>query len=343
MNSTTLDDFRRLWESPQPTLTLHTSGSTGRPKPWVVEKERMRASARMTCRALGLGPGDSALLCLPLHYIAGQMMAVRAWTCGLALHTLPTGGHPFSDPLPALTSRSLVALVPLQAWNTLQVPEERERMARVDHLLIGGGAIDPALEAELRTLPNHVWSTYGMTETLSHIALRPIHEAWYRPLPGIRLGQDKEGCLLIDAPALCPHPLHTHDLVRPHPTLGFQEGGFQVVGRADNVICSGGIKIQIEEVEQALRPVFGDSVMVTAVPHPKFGEVVVYLATAPIDEHLMRLCIDNPYWLPKRILQVAHLPRTASGKPDRAEAKRMAKEALPPLRATGRQSPTGNA
>lgn len=340
MNSITLDDFRQLWHAPQPTLTLHTSGSTGRPKPWIVEKERMRASARMTCRTLGLGPGDSALLCLPLHHIAGQMMAVRAWTCGLHLHTLPADGHPFARPLPPLLGRSLAALVPLQAWNTLQVPEERERMAQADHLLIGGGAVDPALEAELRTLPKAVWSTYGMTETLSHIALRPIREAWYRPLPGIQLEQDREGCLVIDAPALCPQRLHTHDIVRPHPTLGLQEGGFQVVGRSDNVICSGGVKIHIEEVEQALCPAFGQHVMVTAVPHSKFGEVVVYLADTPVDEHLMRLCIDNPYWLPKRIIQVPLLPRTASGKPDRAEARRMAAQAAASLR--GKESPTGN-
>ncbi len=324
MNCTTLDDFLQEWNSPEPTVMVHTSGSTGRPKPLLVEKERMRASARMTCDFLGLKPGDTALLCMPLEYIAGKMMVVRALERNLNLINRKPDGHPLATPLPEVQGKLFAAMVPLQVWNSMQVPEERERLMSIDHLLIGGGAITPQMEAELRTFPKPVWSSYGMTETLSHIALRNIREDWYRPLPGVTLKQDKEGRLIIDAPHLCAQTLYTHDIVRFHPTLGAHEGGFQVIGRSDNVICSGGIKIQIEEVEAALKPVFGDTILVTSVPHPKFGEVVVYLSTTYIDEHLLRLCISNPYWLPKRIIKVSQLPKTATGKPDRAEAKRIA-------------------
>ena len=325
MNCFTLDDFLREWHSPAPTIRLRTSGSTGEPKIIEAEKERMRASARMTCDFLGLHEGDTALLCMSLDYIAGKMMVVRALERNLRLITVPTSGHPLNQPLKAVNGKLFAAMVPLQAWNSLQEPEERERMGQIDQLIIGGGAISPNLEAQLRVLPGEVWSSYGMTETLSHIALRPIREDWYVPLAGIRLHQDDEGCLIIDAPHLCPTILHTHDIVRPHPTRGLQEGGFQVIGRSDNTICSGGIKIQAEEVENVLSSVFGDNIMVTSIPHPKYGEAVVLLSTSHIDSQLLRLCLFNhPYWMPRHIIKVSQLPKTATGKPDRKEAKRIA-------------------
>ena len=324
MNYTTLDKFLREWNNDEPTVLLHTSGSTGYPKPWMAEKERMRRSARMTCDYLGLREGDTALLCMPLDYIAGQMMVVRALERRLNLIERKPDGHPLALPLHGVTGKLFAAMVPLQVWNTLREPEERERLKTVDHLIVGGGSIDPNMETELRTMPGKIWSSYGMTETLSHIALRDIkEEEWYRPLPGVSLSQDKEGCLIVHAPMLCDREQHTHDIVRPHPE-GLQHGGFQVIGRSDNVICSGGIKIQIEEVERRLKPVYRDTIQVTSLPHPKFGEVVVFLTTAHIDQHLLRLCLGNPYWMPKRIIQVSQLPLTATGKPDRAEAKRIA-------------------
>ena len=89
-----LDEFLAEWHSDSPTLLVHTSGSTGRPKPMYVEKRRMEASARITCRFLGLHGGDTALLCMPLDYIAGKMMVVRALTCGLRLLSVPPVGLP---------------------------------------------------------------------------------------------------------------------------------------------------------------------------------------------------------------------------------------------------------
>lgn len=332
-----LSSFLYLWHNASPTLTVHTSGSTGVPKPIVIEKARMRASARMTCSFLSLDANDTALLCMPLRYIAGMMMVVRAEEVGMRLISVEPSNHPLKDLTQAPT---FAAMVPSQVYETLKVERERELFCQIRHVIIGGGALDSALEAELRTLPNHIWHSYGMTETLSHIALRPISNPWFTPLPGITLGKDENNCLVIDAPQLNPEILHTHDIVE------FREGTnenyenkenfpdflnfrsnpqFRIIGRSDNVICSGGIKIQIEEVERTLYPTFGDTIQVTSVPHPKFGEIVVYLTTVPIDEHLLRLCVPNPYWLPKRIVQVEALPRTATGKPDRAKAKEMAK------------------
>ena len=121
-----LEEFLKEWHSDSPTLTVHTSGSTGTPKAMLVEKRRMEASARITCRFLGLKEGDTALLCLPLEYIAGKMMVVRALTCGLRLISVEPSSHPMAAANFSLfnfhSSLSFAAMVPLQVWNSLQVP-----------------------------------------------------------------------------------------------------------------------------------------------------------------------------------------------------------------------------
>lgn len=131
----------------------------------MVRKEQMVNSARLTCDYLGLRQGDKALLCMPLRYIAGKMMVVRSLVAGLDLVIREPSGHPMADidmPL------RFAAMIPLQVYNTLQVPEERERLCQIDILIIGGGSIDHELETRIQELPICVYSTYGMTETLSH-------------------------------------------------------------------------------------------------------------------------------------------------------------------------------
>ena len=171
-----LSEFLTEWHNDRPTVLVHTSGSTGKPKPLLVEKRRMEASARITCQFLGLKEGDTALLCMPLDYIAGKMMVVRALTCGMRLVSVEPKGCPEWDgPV------DFAAMVPLQVWNLLQ--QAPERLLQIRHLIIGGGAVNDELAVALKDLPNAVWSTYGMTETLSHIALRrlngPERSDWY--------------------------------------------------------------------------------------------------------------------------------------------------------------------
>ena len=323
----TVEEFLAQWNDASPTMEVRTSGSTGTPKLVYIEKERMRASARMTCDFLGLKTADTALLCMPLDYIAGKMMVVRALERGMKLLSVEPSGHPLADNTLSTLNESIVhlaAMVPLQVWNTLQVPEERERLCRIKHLIIGGGAIPQELEQELRTLPINVWSSYGMTETLSHIALRRITEDYYSPLPGITLAQDHDGCLIIDAPALCAQTLYTNDIVR------FTDNNhFQVIGRRDNTICSGGIKIQIEEVEAWLHSIGIDNVMVTYREDSALGQAIVYLTTSDIDTDMLRKSLptdipNSKYWLPRHIVQIPSLPLTPTGKPNRAEAKQLA-------------------
>ena len=287
----TLEDFFSEWNNDSDRVLVHTSGSTGKPKPMRVEKKRMLNSARITCDFLGLKPGDSALLCMSLDYIAGKMVVVRSIERHLHLISVPPSGHPLKDVDEEIT---FAAMVPMQVYNTLQVPEERERLSRIRHLIIGGGAIDAALEQELQSLPGDIaiWSTYGMTETLSHIALRRINgdepSEWYQPFDSVHISQAEEGCLVIDAPQVCAETLVTNDIVEIEPYIynKVEKLRFRIKGRKDNVICSGGIKIQIEEVETLLKPHLEKPFMLAKKKDGKFGEIAVLLTE---DEDIKRV------------------------------------------------------
>lgn len=313
------EEFLREWRNDSPTLMVRTSGSTGEPKAMLVEKRRMQASARITCNYLGLKAGDTALLCLPLDYIAGKMMVVRALTCGMTLLAVEPSGTPeWNGPV------DLAAMVPLQVWNLLRDEGGRQRLMTVRHLIIGGGAIDDELQEQLKDFPNQVWSTYGMTETLSHIALRrlngPQRSGWYTPFEGVQVSLGEDGCLVISAPAVCDRPLHTHDIAQ------LDGRRFRILGRSDNVVCSGGIKIQIEEVERLLRSRVREPYLITSLPDKRLGETIVMLTTACSTQQLKDICREvlPRYYRPTRYITVDSIPQTPTGKPARAEARQMA-------------------
>ena len=320
-----LEDFLAEWNNDSPFVEVKTSGSTGEPKRMLVVKRRMLASARITCDFLGLRPGDTALLCMSLDYIAGKMMVVRALERGLKLITVEPSGHPLSTinyKLSTINSQlSFSAMVPLQVYNTLQVPEERERLKQIRHLIIGGGAIDDSLAAELKDFPNNVWSTYGMTETLSHIALRrlngPEASLWYTPFPSVQLSLSDEGCLIIHAPEVCPEPLVTNDIAEIS-----HNGCFRILGRKDNVICSGGLKIQAEELERQLRPHMAAPFVISKRADEKFGEIVVLITEgSPSDARTICERILPKFHQPKAYLHIDQIPLTETGKPARQKIK----------------------
>lgn len=281
----------------------------------------MEASARMTCRFLGLQAGDTALLCLPLRFIAGKMMAVRAQVAGLRLLACEPCGHPLRG---LAEAPHFAAMVPLQVFNSLQVPEEAQLLRGIRHLIIGGGAVDDALAAQLKGFPHAVWSTYGMTETYSHIALRrlsgPQADGWYTPFQGVELSLNTAGCLVITAPHIGCQGLETNDIAEIDA-----QGRFRILGRSDNTINCGGIKIQPEQVEDTLRRHGLAEALLTSEPDAKFGESTVLLTTAEAAEaeRICRACLPA-YSAPRRILQVDALPLTPTGKPARAAAREIA-------------------
>ena len=319
----TLEEFINQWQSPSPTLLVHTSGSTGKPKPMLVEKRRMEASARITCQFLGLKRGDTALLCMTLDYIAGKMMVVRAIVWGLQLIDIPPCGHPLKQ---IDTAPVFAAMVPMQVFNSMQDANERQKLWQIKHLIIGGGAINDDMAAELRQHPNAVWSTYGMTETLSHIALRrlsgPQASEWYEPFDGVNVSTNADGCLVIDAPTVCAQPLTTNDIAE----IATDGRRFRIRGRKDNVICSGGIKLQIEEMEAKLRPYINVPFLISKRSDPKFGETVVMIAETNDIESLKTICKKrlNKYEQPHKYIAVDSIPTTETGKPARAKAMEIA-------------------
>lgn len=325
-----LEAFLSEWNNDSPYVHVQTSGSTGAPKPMLVEKSCMLASARITNDFLGLQPGDTALLCMSLDFIAGKMMVVRALERHLRLITVEPSGHPLAlNDQPAI---SFAAMVPLQVYNSLQVPAERERLKQIRHLIIGGGAIDDALADQLKDFPNAVWSTYGMTETLSHIALRrlsgPDASLWYTPFPSVHVSLSPDNCLVVDAPEVCPAPIVTNDIAEFSSVNSKQSTVnspcFRILGRKDNIICSGGLKIQAEALECQLRPYLQESFIITKRSDEKFGEVVVLLTEGSTDE-ARQVCerILPKFHQPRIYLHVPHIPLTVTGKPARHDAEQL--------------------
>ena len=316
--------FLQQWFAPAPSLTLHTSGSTGTPKTLVAEKSRMLHSAAITCAHLGLHTGHTALLCLSPQYIAGKMMIVRAIQAGLNLHVAPVSGTPMLEHYGPI---DLAAMVPLQVHNCLQNPQARTHLFAVRHLLVGGGPVPPELVSALTHFPGQAWATYGMTETLSHIALcrinGPCKETGYTPLKGVRVWQTAKGTLAVHAPQVCPEELETNDIATLH-----EDGSFTIHGRSDNIALCGGHKVQLEEVEALLHPLLGTAFAVTAFPHAHLGEVLVLVSEQPVDPQAVATQL-HPYMRPKQFVVVSALPRTqTSGKIDRPALKQLACQTL---------------
>lgn len=319
----TLDEFLAEWNSDSAYINVHTSGSTGTPKVMSVEKTRMANSARATCSFLNLEAGNTALLCMPLDYIAGKMMVVRSIVCNLRLISVSPSGHPLAGMTEA---PDFAAMVPMQVYNSLRVPQERDILMKIKHLIIGGGAVDEELEGELGHFPNAVWSTYGMTETLSHIALRRLNgaeaDSWYTPFSDVKLCADTDGCLIIDAPSVHDGVLKTNDIVE----FAVDGQRFHVLGRKDNVINSGGIKIHIEGVERMLRQHISVPYAVTKKKDAKFGEIVVLLVQTEDIIKVRETCtaVLPEYWQPRLYLSVKSIPFTDTGKIARAAAEKIA-------------------
>lgn len=335
----TLSEFMNEWERPTDYISVKTSGSTGTPKEINISKANMRRSAEITCRFLGLHPGDTALLCMPLDYIAGKMVVVRSIVCQLQLISVP----PSNRPLETLTEApTFAAMVPSQVYAILTENGRQAHLLRqIKHLIIGGGAIQPELHKLLQSWPatSHVWSTYGMTETLSHIALRqlngPNQSEWYTPFPSVRVASNAQNCLVISCPWAINPLLVTNDIAEVNA-----EGKFRILGRFDNIICTGGIKIQIEKVEQLLISYMDKlgihDFAITSIDDKQYGQAIVLIYCGPRE-----ILVTNPHAREQihDLLPQYHSPRyfvatkephptTGTGKPARAAIKELAKKSL---------------
>ena len=242
-------------------ITLTTSGTTGKPKEVKLSKEAMEASALATGEFFRLQPKDKALLCLPTHYIAGKMMFIRAVVLGLELDFV----NPTKEPLKNNDKiYDFVAMVPLQVHNSITQIEQCKT------LIVGGAKLSDRTKDILNEMMVNVYETYGMTETITHIAAKRITENYFTVLPHANISQDKRGCLVIEAPLVSKHLIVTNDIVEMPNDIQFAW-----IGRYDNLVNSGGVKLVPETIEQKLSDYIPYRFYVIGKEDPVLGQKLV--------------------------------------------------------------------
>ncbi|HLV46472.1 MAG TPA: AMP-binding protein [Flavobacterium sp.] len=297
-------DFGQLildWFDESPLMAVQTSGTTGTPKLIDIDKQHMINSARATTDFFDLQARDSALLCMPVKYIAGKMMWIRALVSGLHIDMV----NPSSKPLQNTQKHyNFVAMVPLQVENSLS------ELHRVKKLLIGGAKLDDSLRKKLLELPTACYETYAMTETVTHIAAKKIEEPHFSALPNVSFSTDNRTCLVIDAPNVSRQTITTNDIVRL-----IDDKHFEWLGRIDNVINSGGVKIFPEKIENILADKISQRFFIAGMPDKHLGEKVILVIegiSSPIDDSIFESL--HPYERPKNIFFVQQFAETPTGK-----------------------------
>ncbi len=321
------------WLNDETHITVHTSGSTGTPKAIQLPKDKVRNSALMTANYLGLGEGSNALLSLSANYIAGKMMIVRAIENRWHLWATEPSNQPLKD-VPDTLTIDLVAWVPsqLQAMLDLNDAPLNQRIHAICNIILGGSPVLPALASTLKDFPNRVFETFGMTETISHIAMKRLSGANATDVfettdENIILGQDDRDCLVIIAHHLADQPVVTNDIVE-----FIDERHFRWLGRVDNVVNSGGIKLFPEALEQKVQHLLSQRFFMAGVPDVQLGQKLIMVIEGPALNHPQLEQLRNHlqtiltrYELPRNIYSVTRLEETATHKVNRlATLKKLA-------------------
>lgn len=314
--------FLKEWFSDSDFVIAQTSGSTGEPKPIELPKSVMIKSAERTIEYFGLKKGDRLLLSLSCQYIAGKMMVVRAIVGQMDLFT----GDPSGD-FDILKNETFEfgAMVPNQVFKLLQSPSGKKKLENIRNLLIGGSSIPANLETQVSQLESRIVSTYGMTETASHIAIRELSGKYrsdiYNCLPGIYVTTNENDCLQIHVPELAG-PLQTKDIAEV-----LSPKSFRILGRVDDVIISGGIKYWPETIEKKLETAISGRFVISSLPDEKLNERLVLVIQGKqtdiesINQTLKKLL--TPFERPKAIFFLEKFPETTTGKLKRNEIKRL--------------------
>lgn len=305
-------------------IIVTTSGSTGNPKTIKIEKKHLIASAKATLAFFNLKKNDNIWLCLPVKYIAGKMMIVRSIVGGLNLiYSKPT-----SNPVLDIdTNVDFVSMVPNQVFGLLANKDGISRLSKIRTLLIGGSGISGELEDRLLSVSDiNAWHSYGMTETITHIALRKLSTdnniGNFALLPGIRVRANQNDQLIIDAPEIGVVDLVTNDIVNVNA-----DGTFTILGRADTVVISGGIKLFPEIIEIKIEKHMTDSFFVAGIPDEKLGEKLTLFVESSDNEYsvfdsLKKILVRElkEYEIPKEVICVPRFLRTETGKIKRKES-----------------------
>ncbi len=312
--------FILKWLNGKDHISVKTSGSTGSAKKVRLSKEQMINSAVATGAFFQLGENTSALLCLSAKYIGGKMMLVRAMTLGWNLHIV----SPEKDALTQYDNDyDFVAMVPYQMYHSLSA------LKKVKTIIIGGGAVSQVLEEKIKNIDTAIYSTYGMTETSSHVAVRALNgpqgSPYYQALPNVTFTTDGSGCLVINAPHIGDDVFITNDLVELiSPTE------FKWIGRSDNLINSGGIKIQPESVEAILENYIDLPFFIASEKDDQLGNRVILVLENDEDKAIPNFTEAfsalEAYERPKKIYTVSQFPYTDTKKIKRADVLQLLKK-----------------
>ncbi len=317
--------FLSLWFDDYEILTVQTSGSTGSPKPIIIKKEFMKNSAQATGTFFNLKEGTKALCCLSVNYIAGKMMVIRALELGWDLDFIEPVSNPLED---AFETYDFCAMVPIQVKASLS------NLNLVKKLLIGGGVVSQELQNDLQKLPTKCFSSYGMTETVTHIAIKKLNhftltsfddlsitsngvenikhgkeKLVYTTLPNINISIDTRSCLVINAPLLSDELLITNDVVKI-----YAEDEFEWLGRYDNVINSGGVKLHPEQIEKELSKLIKQRFFVAGIPDEVLGEKLILIVEGnEMKLNLLSLKLSK-FEFPKKIFFIEEFKETKTKK-----------------------------
>ncbi len=304
-----IGNFLLEWVNGKPILEVQTSGSTGEPKRILLKKEHMLNSAVATGAFFGLKNGGKALLCLPCSGIAGKMMLVRAMVLGMNLNYVEPSSRPLYNDS---KSYDFVAMTPFQVEKSLG------QLSQIQTLIVGGAPVSQALKEKLKSASSIIFETYGMTETITHIAARmlsnPVEDA-FQVLPGVSVSKDERDCLVIKAPTISDTKVVTNDIVEL-----IDEKTFKWLGRFDSIINSGGIKLMPEKIEEKLSKVIHSRFFIAGIPDEALGQKLVLLVEdleASIEVLMKRIKnIDDldKYEAPKEIFLLETFEETKTGK-----------------------------
>jgi O-succinylbenzoic acid--CoA ligase len=321
-------DFCQRWLSGQQQFEIHSSGSTGQPKKILISRQSMIASANGTIQALGLQANQTSLVCLDTAYIAGMMMLVRSLEIGMNIIAVEPCANPF-EKIKGQDQIHFAALVPYQVKAILDSPQNIF-FSQFETVIIGGAPLDQFTKIQLQNFPCQFYETFGMTETISHIALKKINgknkSDYFELLPNITIRQDERACLCIKTPYL-PDEIITNDVVE---LKNLQE--FMWLGRFDNVINSGGIKIFPESTEKKIELVFSlenikNRFFITGLPDERLGQAVTLIVEGSITpdqegktKQMLREKLAK-FEQPRSMLLVEKFDETKNGKINRNETR----------------------
>ncbi len=306
--------FLEDWFSSSEVMIAHTSGSTGTPKEIALTKENMRKSAKMTCKYLHLQKGNTALLVMPVSYIAGKLMLIRAIEIGLKLICMQPTSHITLEEINSQLNQNIES-IDFVALTPMQVEKSLDFVSKCKKLIIGGAPLSDKVKQDLYDFDNEVYETYAMTETITHIAFKQIQNKKYQTVSNlfeafdeVNISQDERGCLVIDTP-YDGLQVVTNDVVEI-----LDERNFNWIGRADNVINSGGIKLFPEQIEELIKPIISSSFYITSKHDDLLGQKLVLIVEGDKQEIDLSKVALTKYQIPKEIIFIETFPRTESGK-----------------------------